>query len=246
MAEESISSDHWLRSRPIAHRGLHNLSNTIPENSLAAFELACSKHIPIEIDVRISKDGEAVVFHDSNILRITGINLKIDKLISKELTRFNILSTDEHIPLLKEALDQIGGRVPVLIDIKNFFLPGRTENIVLNVLKSYKGEFAIESFNPWSVGYMRRNFPEYITGLIIGKTERFLLQAPYTNSLINKIASPQFISYNLSGRHAMSSFTSYFKRLNLPIIAWTVKSTEDEKKARKFADNIIFENYLPL
>ncbi len=241
---QKIPKDHWLRVSPIAHRGMHNNSSSLPENTLASFEEACKKGYAIELDVRTTKDGKAVVYHDSNLKRLTGINKKVKNLSSKEITNFLILNTQERIPLLDEVLELVNGRVPVLIEIKRNFLPGRLENYVINTLRTYKGEFAVLSFNPFALRYIHTQAPDYISGINIGNIEKFAFKNKLFNKFINNFSSPHFISYSLRGSVPKIS-TIFFRKLNLPILAWTVSSIDEEISARKFADNIIFESYIP-
>jgi glycerophosphoryl diester phosphodiesterase len=240
-----IHSDHWLRARPIAHRGLHDISKGIPENSLKAFEQACLNNFPIELDVRITLDGKAAVFHDMNLSRLTGNNKWISRLSSNVIKNFRLLNTNEHIPLLEDVLKLVNGRVPVLIEIKRNLLPGILEDAVMNVLKDYKGEFAILSFNPVALRYIHEREPEYLSGINIGRLEKFLFKTNIFNKFIYNLSKPHFISYSINGKMPMNS-VSFFRKMDLPILAWTVDSEQDEKYAREFADNIIFEKYVPI
>ncbi|HUQ85838.1 MAG TPA: glycerophosphodiester phosphodiesterase family protein [Candidatus Limnocylindrales bacterium] len=239
-----IPPDHWLRTRPIAHRGLHDINKGIPENSISAFEEACQKGFPIELDVRITGDGKAVVFHDFLLKRLVGINKWVSSMSASSLGKLKILDTGEKIPLLDEVLEHINGRVPVLIEIKRNLLPGIFENLVVSSLKNYNGEFAILTFNPIALRYLHHQVPDYISGINIGNAEKFLFKISSFNNFVNNFCAPQFISYSLRGK--VPDFSAkYFNAQNLPILAWTVHSHEEEKFARQFADNIIFEQYLP-
>jgi glycerophosphoryl diester phosphodiesterase len=239
-----ITRDHWLLARPISHRGLHDKANGIPENSLRAFEESCRKGYPIELDVRVTRDGKAAVFHDMTLMRMTGIHNFISIMDSKKVHNIKLLNTDEHIPMLDEVLDLVKGRVPVLIEIKRNLLPGVLENAVLRAVKSYKGEFAILSFNPVALRYIHENAPDHISGINIGRAEKHFFTTSFFNNFIHNYAHPQFISYSMNGLPPTFS-AKFFKDKNLPVLAWTVSSESDEKKARAFADNIIFEGYTP-
>ena len=140
-----LNSSHWLLSTPIAHRGLWN--EEIPENSLLAYKNAIEKGYPIEIDVHKSKDGVLFVFHDDNLSRMTGVDALLHEKTSTELKSLTLNGTEEKIPTLKEVLEVVDGKVPLLIEIKN-----QPDNSVVDdtvkILKEYKGEFAVQSFNP--------------------------------------------------------------------------------------------------
>lgn len=242
--KKNITENHWLRKRPIAHRGLHNIANGIPENSLAAFEEACSHNFPLELDVRVTKDDKAIVFHDSNLLRLTGKNERVSNLTSDELTQLKLSKTEEHIPLLTDVLKLVNGRVPILIEIKRHFLPGKLEDAVIDALKDYKGEFAILSFNPFAIHQINHKAPEFIVGINIGRIEKPFFRTVMFNKFINSYSLPQFVSYSMNG--SIPEYSSeYYKKIHLPILAWTVTSKNAELKARRFADNIIFERYIP-
>lgn len=242
--KKNIPADHWLRTRPIAHRGLHNNADGIPENTLASFEAACQKGFPIELDVRITLDGQAIVFHDFSLKRLTGINKWVSSLTANELKKINVLDTEEHIPLLSDVLELVNGRVPILIEIKRNLLPGIFENVIIKSLKSYNGEFAILSFNPIALRYLHATAPEYISGINIGRAEKIFFKTDLFNKFINNFSFPNFISYSMNGGVPHHS-ASFFRKYDLPILAWTVASREDEIKARGFADNIIFEKFIP-
>src|SRR5262249_33362041 len=121
----------WLLTEPIAHRGYHSNDSAIPENSLAAFRNAMDNNFPIEFDIKILADGKAAVFHDSSLKRMCGIDRPISGVSSTELKNFNLLHSKEKIPLLSEVLQMINGKVPLLIETKNFGRVGAFEKIVI-------------------------------------------------------------------------------------------------------------------
>ncbi|MCK4776024.1 MAG: glycerophosphodiester phosphodiesterase, partial [Candidatus Krumholzibacteria bacterium] len=149
----------WLIETPIAHRGLHDADTGVPENSLAAFEAARDAGYPIELDVRPLRDGEVAVFHDEDLERLTGRAAQLENQDSTSIKSFQLAGTDQTIPLLTEAFDVIGGRVPLLIELKNFGIPGRLETAVRAALQSYNGRFAVQSFNPFSMGWFKAHAP---------------------------------------------------------------------------------------
>ena len=150
----------WLVETPIAHRGLH--SKTVPENSLLAFSKAIEKGYAIELDVHMLADGTIAVFHDASLARMTGNDGYIKYLNKNDLKALTLKGTKEHIPTLEEALKLIDGRVPVLIEIKNPYKVGKIEQAVIDTLKNYQGEYAVQSFNPYSMGYFKQHAPNII------------------------------------------------------------------------------------
>ncbi len=231
-----INSSHWLLNIPIAHRGLWN--DKIPENSLLAYKNAIDNGYPIEIDVHKSKDGVLFVFHDDNLLRMTGVDSLLHEKTSSEIKALNLNGTEERIPTLKEVLECVDGKVPLLIEIKN--QPDSTVvDDTINLLRNYKGDFAIQSFNPLYIIKTKKLAPEYIRGILGGKVsgskfKRFIVK----KMPLNFLAKPDFISY----RHSSLPIK---KKVKVPIICWTVTNSEQEERAKAYAKNIIFENFIP-
>ena len=124
---------------PIAHRGLHAARDGRPENSLAAFAHACALGFPAELDVRLTRDGEVVVFHDRALRRLTGAAGRVEDRAAAEVRALRLLGTGERVPLLREVLDLVGGRVPLLIELKAGAPPTRLEHAVLAALDGYAG-----------------------------------------------------------------------------------------------------------
>ncbi len=228
---------------PIAHRGLH--SDTVSENSMEAFKLAMDKGYAIEIDVHLLKDGELAVVHDENLQRVTGKNVIIENLTSEELEDYPLLLSKEKIPTLKEFLDLINGRVPVLIELKagSSFNPKLAENLLIE-LKDYpcKDMIALQSFNPYAVKYLKKYSEEYSVGLLatgkyegFGKIKSYLLSKLklYNNS------HADFLSYDID--YLPNRATSRKRKKGYKLLAWTVNSPDKLKKARTLSDNIIFE-----
>lgn len=238
----------WIRSSPIAHRGLHNHSDGRPENSLAAFEYACEKSIPIELDVQLTADGDAAVIHDSELTRLTGSSGTVQTTSSRELSQRRLLSTDQTIPMLADVLKAVNARVPILIEIKNEGTTvGMLEGRVLEVLEHYAGPIAIQSFNPFSLQYIRRKAPLFdrgqLSGTFHGQEMSLARKILLRYMLFNVLSRPSFISYEVEG--ISSPILNLYRFLQVPILAWTVRSLEDRQRVLKDADNIIFEGFLP-
>lgn len=234
----------WLVETPIAHRGLHDKTN--PENSLGAFEKAVESGYAIELDVQLLSDDTAVVFHDDSLSRMTGNDGYIKFLTKEDLKVLKLSGTKEHIPTLEEVLKLVDGRTPLLIEIKNQFKVGKLEQKVIDLLKNYKGEFAVQSFNPYSLKYFKHHAPSILRGQLSGyfKGEKlsFLKKFVLKRMAFNKsVSEPNFISYDAST--LPNRFVRKFK--TLPLLAWTVRSKEEYMKVIKHCDNIIFENFVP-
>ena len=151
-----------LFTTPIAHRGLH--SEEVPENSLLSYEKAIEKNFPIEIDVRIIDDGTVIVFHDDTLGRMTDKDGYVSNLKSTDLPQLNLLGTDQTVPTLEQVLELVNGKVPLLIETKVSAKIGDLESKVIAMLKTYGGEFAVQSFDPYSLEYFRKHEPDFVRG----------------------------------------------------------------------------------
>jgi len=147
-----------------AHRGLH--SDTVAENSLTAFKLAVEKSYAIELDVRLSKDGELVVFHDDTLDRVVGTEGRVDAFTYAELKDMKLSGTEDTIPLFEEVLRLVDGRVPLLIELKEDAGKYGVTEKTLEVLKGYKGRYIIESFNPLALGRVKKLAPTVLRGIL--------------------------------------------------------------------------------
>lgn len=235
----------WIRTQPIAHRGLHQ-GQAVPENSLLAFAGAIAQGYPIELDLQLLADGELAVFHDQNLARLTGQAGTIGQQTLASLKDYRLYDTDQTIPSLVEVLALIDGQVPVLLEIKNQGRVGPMEAALAKTLRGYGGEFAVQSFNPLSLDWFRRHAPAIPRGqLSSGYREESVpwhLAAVHSNLLFNGLSQPHFIAYDL--RSLPKLCTTLMRQVGqLPLITWTVRSVADQAKAERFADNYIFDPY---
>ncbi|MCW3098197.1 MAG: glycerophosphodiester phosphodiesterase [Chthonomonadaceae bacterium] len=221
---------HWLLAKPIAHRGLHDRSGA-PENSLAAFHAAIRVGLPIELDVHLLADDRPVVFHDHDLLRLTGVTGKIEEQDAQSIRDLRLLQTEQGIPLFTEVLREVDGAVPLLIEIKSGHpAVGALERAVLQDLQDYRGAFAVQSFNPMSVHYFKENAPSVCCGQLSGSN----VGVPFA-----RLNQPDFVAYyvdSLTRRRTLR-----LRRYGAPLLAWTVSSAAQYKRAKSFADNYIFD-----
>ncbi|HLO45565.1 MAG TPA: glycerophosphodiester phosphodiesterase family protein [Leadbetterella sp.] len=239
---------NWIKEIPIAHRGLHSNDSNIPENSLFAFQEAINKGFAIELDVRLTKDKQVVVFHDEDLSRMCNSSNKIAELDFNQIALFQLFSSDQKIPLFQEVLDLVDGKVPILIEIKSESPKvGEIEQSTLNTLKNYSGEYAIQSFNPFSVIWFKKNAPHVIRGQLSSSFDDIkmspLLKILLKNLFFNFVAKPNFIAYEKEG--VAKKRLKNLRNKNIPILAWTIRNEGERLKVDSFADNIIFENFLP-
>lgn len=232
----------FLTKNIIAHRGYHNIEKGIPENSIIAFNESIKNNYIIELDVHILKDGEVVVFHDDNLKRMTGIDKKIKECTYCEISKLRLKETDEKIPLLKDVLNLVDGKVPIIIELKTDVICGKLEKEVIKILEQYNGEYAIKSFNPLSVNYFRKHSPTMIRGQLASdfKNDKMLILKKIflKNMLFNFISKPDFISYDI--RALPNKKIARLKEKQI-ILGWTARTQEELEKARKYCDNVIFE-----
>lgn len=232
----------WLLKTPIAHRGLHD--DKIPENSISAFKKAISKGYLIETDVRLSKDGKIVLFHDDDLLRVCGVNGKVCEFTYEELQSFHLQDSEEKIPLLSDLLDLAGETTGLLIELKSDG-QGVLEKAVDDELKKRSGLYAVQSFHPYSVKWFKENSPLIPRGLLatanLPKSLNVFIRFALKNLLLYKKIEPDFISYD-----ELSINRKLVQKKPVPILAWTIRSKERERELLKkdLAVNVIFENYL--
>ncbi len=236
--------DSWIVNTPIAHRGLHDKHT--PENSLPAFKKAIEKGYAIEIDLQMTKDGVIVVFHDDFLDRMTTAKGDIKDKTFDEIKNLVLKNSDEKIPTFSEFLSLIDGKTPVLIEIKDHPNIGIAEEKIAKQLAGYKGEFAIQSFNPFIVKWFKKN-----TGFCAGILSCFFCDVKLAwykklmlkNLYLLKNVKADFVSYEASAGYTFNKL----KRLKnkKPILFWTVKSFDDMQRYKQVCDNVIFENFLP-
>ncbi|MYH59835.1 MAG: phosphodiesterase [Boseongicola sp. SB0675_bin_26] len=241
-------------TRPIAHRALHDASDGRPENSRAAVNAALEHGYGIEIDVQLTSDVQAAVFHDYALERLTGRKGLVRERSMPELASIALEGSSETIPDLVEVLGLVAGRVPLLIEIKDWdgtFGPdvGFLEGAVAKALAGYDGPAAVMSFNPHSVAVMRTLAPGVPRGLVtcaFCETEWPMPKARRTE--LAEIpdyerASASFISHDI--RDLERARVLELKQRGASVLCWTVRSVEEERRARAIAANVTFEGYLP-
>jgi glycerophosphoryl diester phosphodiesterase len=247
-----MSTPSWLVAKPIAHRGLHNRANGIVENTIAAARAAIAAGLPIELDLQLTADGDAVVFHDFTLDRLTAEKGAVRERRSADLAGMAVAgSAGERIPTFRAFLDEIDGRVPLIVEIKSRF-DGDTAltERACAILADYSGPYVIKSFDPAVVATVRRIAPQVTRG-IIGEANYVdpaydKLSADQKHALAHLLhfdeSQPQFVSWKFRDLRHASPFLC--RRLgNLPVMAWTVRSPEDREPTLRLADQIVFEGF---
>jgi glycerophosphoryl diester phosphodiesterase len=238
----------WLIARPVAHRGLHDQKNVI-ENTPSAFAAAIAGHYGIECDLQISADGEAMVYHDDALDRLTEGHGRLDATTAAELKRVAFKATGDRMLTLGELCDLVAGRTTLVIELKSQF--GGDRRLVsraASVLSGYRGAAAVMSFDPAQIADLRAVAPQLPRGMVAeshgwgevaAAPKRAIMFFPQMVS-----ARPQFIAYALRDLPALLPAVTR-SGLRLPLLAWPVRSADDQRKAARYADQMIFEGFRP-
>lgn len=238
----------------LAHRGLHDRKRGIIENSPSAIKAALKSGYGAEIDVQLSYDGVAVVFHDDNLDRLTHESGPVNGYKVHDLQKIHLKESADYIPTLQEVLEITSNQAPLLIELKDQSKclgesDGRLEQAVTSVLKSYGGPIAVMSFNPWMVVNLSKLAPEIARGLttssyyphnwpeISAARLDELREIPDYNDV-----RACFISHEANDLDRPR--VAELKSQGGKILCWTIRSLTDENIAYKIADNITFEGYL--
>lgn len=232
-----------------AHRGLHSAG--VPENSLAAFSAAKAANYGMELDVHLMRDGELAVIHDSSLKRVADADISIEELSTPELSSYYLEGTREHIPLFRQVLELVDGKVPLIVELKS-----TTENYAelcekaCDLLKNYNGLYCIESFDPRCIVWLRKNRPGIIRGQLTQnylKTKGkypWLLKFMLQNNLYNFVSQPDFIAYRFTDRKNIGNFIAR-KIWGVQGAAWTIRNEKDFDTAVQENWIPIFENFIP-
>ena len=227
-----------LLEQPFAHRGVHNI---YPENSIPAFEEAINLGLGIELDIHLSADGKLVVFHDDNMRRMTGVNQYIKLLPYSTIREYKLNDTEYVIPLLSDVLTLVNGKVPLLIEIKTNNNMKKLVPALKKELTGYKGDVFIQSFDPFALRRCYKLMPNILRGQLSSffKNDKlkFYKKIPIKRLMLNKFAHVNFVSYNINNLP-----NKYTNKLDVPLLAWTIKNQEDYDNAKKYAHNLIADN----
>ncbi len=231
----------------LAHRGLHDNAAGIPENSLAAFQRAIDHGFGMEMDVQLTADGQLVVFHDAETLRMTGVSGRVSKMTLAELRELRLLGTDERIPTFGEFLSLIRGQVPLCIEIKCDGNNGAAlSKRVFEELDLYEGPYYVESFDPRALWWVRWNRPKVGRGqLSISAQEPKLLNVVAGLLLMNFAGRPHFIAYDYHTSRKELAVQLCEKLFGAVAVEWTVTEPERLLENRALGVTTIFEGFIP-
>jgi glycerophosphoryl diester phosphodiesterase len=236
-----MSKLSWLTERPIAHRGLHDLNKEVWENTPTAFKRAVEGGYAIECDVHLTTDHVPVVFHDDVLYRLTGTDGYVWQRTAAEMRALRVGGTEDHVPTLAEVLELVGGKVPLVIELKG--TPGRDDGLVERVamlLADYAGPAAIMSFDHWLV----RQFPDKAPGVPAGLTALGTENRDFEAHFSMLGHGIDFVSY--CAAHMPNPFISFVrKKLKMPVITWTVRDGPALRHSYEHGDQITFEGFRP-
>ena len=242
-----------FNTKLFAHRGLHDNKSGAPENSMPAFRKAVEKGYGIELDVQLSSDGVPVIFHDLDLARACGVQGLVRERTYEELQTLRLFGSEEKIPALKDFLEMVDGRVPLIVEFKSEDSDLTLCRVIAPMLRAYKGAYCIESFNPLVLLWYRIHQPKVMRGQLSDgfihiPKYRALNKAPITipvQFLIpNFLSKPDFIAYNhmYEGNISRRICRNLYKA---KAAAWTIKSQSELEEAKKSFDVFIFDSFIP-
>lgn len=244
----------WLTARPIAHRGLHERAAGRPENTLAAARAAVDAGFSIECDVQRSADGEAMVFHDPALGRLTQVGDPVASRTAADLGTLSVAGTSETIPTLAAFLLAVGAAVPVIVEVKSSYDGDlRLAQRTAEVIAGHDGPVAVKSFDPQVVAALRDLCPKTIPrGIVAESTQHDPAYAAMTwatrRALSNLLhfteSRPDFLSWRVDD---LPCAPTYLCRLlgRMPVMAWTVRNPDQRARAAAHADQMVFEGFVP-
>lgn len=239
---------------PLAHRGLHDASAGRIENAMASFRAAIAGGYGIELDIQLSSDGQAMSFHDDTLDRLTDETGPIRERSADALGKIRLTGSDDVIPTFREVLDLVAGQVPLLVEIKDQdgafgARVGPLEEAVAKDLSDYQGDVAVMSFNPFSVEAMQGLLPNVARGItsygfdpVPDGVDKTAAQDLRAISAYDRVEA-SFISHDALDLDRPR--VAELKAAGARILCWTIRSPEAEAKAKRIAENVTFEGYLP-
>jgi glycerophosphoryl diester phosphodiesterase len=243
----------WLTARPIAHRGLHDKAKGVIENTASAALAAIEAKCAIECDVQVTADGEAVVFHDFTLGRLTRASGRVDAMRADALAELPMRDTKDRVMRLGEWLGLIAGRSGVIIEIKSAFDGDlRLVRRVVEVMNGYDGPFALKSFDPLVLETLRGLAPELPRGIVAMSdyehADYLRLSRDDKHALANllhfSLTAPDFLSWRVGDLPSAAPFLCR-TQLGLPVMAWTVRTVKARERASAHADQMVFEGFRP-
>lgn len=235
----------WLTARPVAHRGLHDTASGIVENTASAFSTAIAGQYAIECDLQLSSDGEAIVFHDDTLERLTERRGALASFTAAELQSVAFRATADRMLTLGELCDLVAGRVTLILELKSAFdgdtrLAARAAEIV----QRYAGPVAAMSFDPAMVEALRAAAPGLPRGLVAQSRPDPAMPSRRSYAVTVLRARPHFLAWSVRDLPGLWPLLGCWG-LGLPLLTWTVRSEADQIRAGRWANQMIFEGFRP-
>ncbi|ABE40270.1 glycerophosphoryl diester phosphodiesterase [Rhodopseudomonas palustris BisB5] len=243
----------WLTARPIAHRGLHDRARGVLENMPAAISAAVAGNFAIEVDIQLTADGEAMVHHDDTLGRLNQGSAALLDLTAAELRQVRFNDTAERMMTLGDLCDLVGGRVPLVIELKSHFDGDRKlASRLTQVLASYRGPAAAMSFDPDQVLALRQLAPNLVRGITAERSYDDAYWAKLNEAQRNPMIAlrhglrtqPHFVAYRVDDLPAPPPWIAR-NVFGCALLAWTVRTPEQRTRAARHADQMIFEGFVP-
>lgn len=251
MKEQKINAPDWLTARPIAHRGLHSKAGGLIENTLAAAIAAIAKNYAIECDIQRSKDGEAMVFHDFTLERLLRAEGRLDQFSAREISGFAFKDCDQSVATLPAFLAAIGGKVPLIIEIKSRFDGDlRLAERAMAVVAQHGGPVCLKSFDPLILAHVRAAGAACPLGLVAQahyEEAEWPELTPDQRAALTDLRDyprtrPDFLSWHVGDLpHAIPQLCR--AGIGMPVVTWTVRSQDALARGKTWADQIIFEGF---
>jgi len=239
----------WLVARPIAHRGLHDSASGIVENTESAFAAAIAGNYAIECDIQVTREGEAMVFHDETLGRLIQSKAQVRALCVAELKRLQYRSGGDRMQTLGELLEQVNGRVPLVIEVKSHW---DDDNVLalraLKVLENYRGPYCLMSFDPNIIETVATYSPQTVRGIVGGRAvDEYYTMLPVERRIELRNFShlartrPHFVSFYF--RDLPYAPVQRIRAAGHPILTWTIRNKTQAQAARRWSDQITFEGF---
>ncbi|MFK4004870.1 glycerophosphodiester phosphodiesterase family protein [Qipengyuania sp. NPDC077563] len=229
----------WLRDWTYAHRGLHSAG--VPENSLAGFALAVERGLGVECDIQRSRDGQAMLVHDWELDRLTGVRGPLSAHSAEELAQIAFLDSEHKLARLDDLLALVQGKVPILIEVKSRrgYDVKRSCRAVARTLEQYAGPHAVMSFDPRVCIWFAKHSPQTVRGLVMREDEVGMTQKAWQRHLALWLARPEFIAYHVVA--LPNPMVASLRARGMPVLTWTVDSPERREQGAAHADALIAE-----
>jgi glycerophosphoryl diester phosphodiesterase len=248
-----VRAPDWLAARPVAHRGLHDRDRGIIENMPGAAQAAVERNFAIECDIQLTSDGEAMVHHDDALGRLTEGSGRLLGMTAAELRAVKFKDTPDRMMSLGDLCALVRGRVPLVIEVKSHFDGDRKlVKRMAEVLSAYDGPAVGMSFDPDQVVALRELVPSRPRGIV---AERHYTEADWPEASAAQRrgmthlrhffrTKPDFVAYRV---HELPAAAPWIARnvFGCPLLTWTVRTPEQRERAGRYADQMIFEGFLP-